>query len=410
MNRAQFIRLLAVAAVIPRVHGQEAEFVGRAPLTKAFTDGMDVLNKIFWVPEIANWLDRPGKDLRGNYESKINPPWWSCANLVETLVDFMNLTKTTTYDAQIRELYDGNVLRGSRLPIVAKALKQQGKWSDEDDARLERKIQALDPAKIHGSQFRNEYLDDSAWWGVAWLKFHERTREERYLKTAITIHEHMAKNWRPEGGVSWAEDADKRDPNAITNSLFIVLSARLYRVTKKQAFLDWAEKALAWEKEIKLYDGTGIVDRPGHQGDYWTYNQGVYVGGLQALYEVTGKVSHLDEAAAVAATVVAKSGVVTPEGILYEKLSTEGWDVGMFKGICARYFGSLARELRAKKVHEDVAKDLVRVLHSSAAAILKVGPAKDGLFPLEWQEKPRAELYNFNTQASAITALCAALG
>jgi predicted alpha-1,6-mannanase (GH76 family) len=406
ITRTEFLKLLSAAA-FPAV-ATARDGPSKDGLTKCFREGMSKLDEIFWVPEIANWLDRPGKDLRGHFEGKINPPWWSCANAVEAMVDYMDLTETGIYDQRLRGIHEGNVLRGSRLTKLAESLKSEGKWTGEDEAKLQRRTKRLDPNRIHDSEFRNEYLDDSAWWGIAWLKFHERTKDPRYLRTARAIHEHMANNWRKEGGVSWAEESDKRDPNAITNSLFVVLSARLFRVTKQRSFLDWAEKTLAWEKEAKLYDGTAIIDRPGHVGDYWTYNQGAYVGGLEALFRATGRTGYLDEAAAVATTILKGSGIVREDGILYEKLSTEGWDVGLFKGICARYFGILARALRHRKIHEETAAAIDRVLEASAAAVLK-SKAKNSLYPLEWHESPRAEVYNFNTQLSGLIALGAAM-
>lgn len=406
MTRSHFLKSLAAASFLPRV--SSAQDAAPAPdLRHAFVDGMAVLNDQFWVPEVANWLDRPGKDLRGHFEGRINPPWWSCANAVEVMVDFMDLTRTGSYDRQLRDLHAGNVLRGNRLPQLAESLKKKGQWSGEDQAKLEKKMKSLDPDKIHGSEFRNEYLDDSAWWGIAWLKFHERTKDARYLRTAIAIQRHMAANWRKDGGVSWAEEADKRDPNAITNSLFVVLSARLHRVTKQQEYLGWAEKTLAWEKEAKLYDGTAIVDRPGHVGDHWTYNQGAYLGGLEALHAATGKAAYLDEAARVATTILEKSGIVRPDGVLFEKLGTDGWDVGLFKGICARYFGILAKSLRREKMHPEVVARLEQVLSATAAAILK-SPRDQGLYPLEWQPEPQAAIHNYNTQLSAMIALVAA--
>ncbi|MCW1926610.1 glycoside hydrolase family 76 protein [Luteolibacter arcticus] len=407
ITRSAFLKSLAATALLPRFSAAEKP-AAKPDFAKAFRDGMATLDEIFWVPEIANWLDRPGKDLRGHFEGKINPPWWSCANAVEAMVDFMNVTRTSLYDARLREIHAGNVLRGSRLPKLADSLRKQEKWTEADEAKLRRTMKSLDAGKIHGSEFRNEYLDDSAWWGIAWLKFHERTTDPRYLRTAVAIHKHLANNWRKEGGVSWAEEADKRDPNAITNSLFVVLSARLHRVTKQQDFLGWAEKTIAWEKEAKLYNGTGIVDRPGHKGDYWTYNQGAYLGGLEALHAVTGKQAWLDEAAAVATTIMEKSGVVLGDGVLYEKLSTEGWDVGMFKGICARYFGILSRSLKRQRIHPEVSGKLDRVLAASAGAILKL-PQEGGLYPLEWQPPPRAKVVNYNTQLSALIAIAAAL-
>lgn len=407
ITRAEFLKLLSAAAMFPAA-SQAQDIPSKEDLAKRFQEGMAKLDEVFWVPEIANWLDRPGKDLRGHFEGKINPPWWSCANAVEAMVDFMDLTGSRIYDQQLREIHEGNLLRGSRLPRIAESLRKQGTWTTEDDAKLQRRMKRLDPKRIHDSEFRNEYLDDSAWWGIAWLKFHERTKDPRYLRTARAIHEHMANNWRGEGGVSWAEEADKRDPNAITNSLFVVLSARLFRVTKQESFLDWAEKTIAWERSAKLYDGTAIVDRPGHTGDYWTYNQGAYLGGLEALFRATGNAVYLDEAAAVATTIIKGSGIVREDGILYEKLSTDGWDVGMFKGICARYLGILSRTFRRRQVHAEIAGRIDRVLAASAAAVL-ASKTENGLYPLEWHTPPRAAIHNFNTQLSALIAVAAAL-
>jgi predicted alpha-1,6-mannanase (GH76 family) len=157
---------------------------------------------------------------------------------------------------------------------------------------------------------------------------------------------------------------------------------------------------------VKLYDGVGIVDRPGHQGDYWTYNQGVYLGGLEALHAATGEIKYLEEAALVVKSMIEKSGIVTSEKILLEKLSTEGWDVGMFKGICARYWGLLAYSLRRAKIRTDVAAQIEEVLRASCKAVLTL-PQQQGLYPLEWQSHSRAEVVNFNTHASAILLLMA---
>jgi predicted alpha-1,6-mannanase (GH76 family) len=129
---------------------------------------------------------------------------------------------------------------------------------------------------------------------------------------------------------------------------------------------------------------------------------------LEALYQASGELKYLADAAATARTMLAGSGIVREDGVLYEKLSTEGWDVGMFKGICARYFRILARTLRSRKLSEDVAEQLDRVVNASIGAIVK-RPQKDGLYPLEWQEPPRAEIHNFNTQLAALIAIAAGL-
>ena len=405
MTRAEFCKILVAGSLMGRSNGVAAES-GRDATRIAVDDGLKQLNDVFWLPEIANWIDRPQKDLRAVFEGRMNPPWWSCANVVEGMIDWMNRTSTTSYDAQIREIYEGNVIRGGRYQMLANSMQKNGDWKDQDQQVLARKKSEVQNPRVNASQFRNEYLDDSGWWALAWLAFYERTREPKYLRTAIAIHKHMASGWRQDGGISWALEPDKRGANAITNSLFVVLSARLNRLTKNQEYLDWAKKTLDWEKQVKLYDGVGIVDRPGHRGDYWTYNQGVYLGGLDAMHEATGEIKYLEEAALVVKSMIEKSGIVTSEKILLEKLSTEGWDVGMFKGICARYWGLLARSLRSAKIRMDVADQIEEVLRASHEAVLAL-PQQQGIYPLEWQRDARAEVVNFNTHASAILLLMA---
>jgi predicted alpha-1,6-mannanase (GH76 family) len=379
------------------------------------TAGFDLLNKLYWSPTLEIWLDRPGDDVRAHYEGRRNPPWWSSANAVEVMIDFMNVTGRTDYDATIKALYDMHRDHRNKVPPMVAELKRRGQWNEKDEERLQRRLkkEAETPrsADEHYVNFRNEYLDDSGWWGITWLKMYDRAKDPRYLETARAIHAHMAKNWRPDkgGGVLWCEDADKQKANAITNSLFLVLSARLYSTTKDDAYLEWAEKTLAWFRDQKLYDGTAIVDAPGHKDDYWTYNQGTYLGGLIALSEATGKSEYLDEAARVAEIILTKSGVVLPSGVIVEKLGTSGWDVGMFKGVFIRYLGQLRDALHGKHSHAELEQRIDSIIRTSTASLLKNSIGDTGEYTVDWQEGGKDRSTSFNTQTSALAALTAAI-
>ena len=396
------------------------EIPSREALVARIADGVGTLNRTYWSPTLGIWLDRAGDDVRAHYEGRRNPPWWSSANAVEVLIDFMNRTGRTDSDAALETLYELNKDPRVKAPRILAELKRRNQWSDADEQAMKRRQENAQPAANPGeaakaeayTEFRNEYLDDSGWWGIAWLKMHDRTHAPKYLATARTIHAHMAAGWLPEkeGGIVWCQDADKQTPNSITNSLFVILSARLYQRTREPAYLQWAQRTLDWQHAKSLYDGTGIIDTPGHTGDYWTYNQGAYIGGLTALWEATGEARYLDEAVTVAGTVLAKAGLTTPDGVLVEKLGLNGWDPALFKGVCARYLGQLRDVLNTRHLHPETAQQIDRCLRASAASLIRIGPAEDGQYPIEWHAGAKdTTTRNFNTQTAALALLVALL-
>ena len=91
-------------------------------------DAFRALDERYDSPTLRIWLDRPGDDLRGHFEGRINPPWWSAANAAEAMVDFMNATGRPDFDARLTEMHRiwGDPM--SRWPLVAEELKKRGQW------------------------------------------------------------------------------------------------------------------------------------------------------------------------------------------------------------------------------------------------------------------------------------------
>jgi predicted alpha-1,6-mannanase (GH76 family) len=375
--------------------------------SKQIKDGFGTLGERYGSPTLKIWLDRPGDDLRAHFEGRVNPPWWSAANAVEAMIDLMNATGGNDYDAWLTSLHDLHRNPMAKWPLLVNELKRRGGWSAEDEKMLKRK----QPKSADDSEFRNEYLDDSGWWGIAWLKMAERTKEKKFLTTAKAIHAHMAKAWRPDlgGGVLWCLEPDKQKPNTITNNLFLILSARLASYTGEDSYMQWSTKAHAWIQEQKLYDGTAVVDAPGHQQDYWSYNQGTYLGALLAYAELTKDAAALANAAGVASRLVEHAGFVNDAGILQERLGTNGWDGCLFKGIFARYLGQMRDELVKRKVHPEVATELTKTLNATAAALRHFQANDSGQFPADWHSAGKNQERNFNTDLSGLIALVAAL-
>lgn len=368
LNRRAALRLIAgVPFFAGRVHGEGG--VPRARLAEEVRNGFRVLDRLFWSPELSIWLDRPGNDLRACYEGRLNPPWWSSANAVETLTDYMQATGSEEWLPALQALHRKHRKNPDHSPELIAALEKRGEWTEEDARKRAAHPWARHSAKGGYRDFNNEYLDDSGWWGLAWLKLHRLTKEPVYLETAVAVHRHMEAHRLPDGGIIWNLEQQPPVTNAITNGLFLTLSARLFTATRTESYLKQARQTRQWMLDQKLWDGTGIVDGPGHQGDHWSYNQGMWILGLLALAEAAGEAGPIDEAAGFTRSLLEKGGFLT-ENVLTEKLSHTGWDTALFKGVLARALGELRLVLKRSGRAPDLLPVVERVLEASVSAVL----------------------------------------
>jgi predicted alpha-1,6-mannanase (GH76 family) len=100
--------------------------------------------------------------------------------------------------------------------------------------------------------------------------------------------------------------------NAITNELAVSNAAVLHKATGEQRYLDQALAQWSWfnssgmlnHKTGAICDGLGINAHTfkcsGSGGTSYTYNQGVIIGGLSHLYDITKDQSLLDSAHVIA--------------------------------------------------------------------------------------------------------------
>lgn len=375
--------------------------------------GIALLDKLYWCPDLNIWMDREGDQLRAFYEGSRNPPWWSCANAVELLADVMAATGDHSHDAALAALHATHHENADHMPTVIAGLKKRGQWSERDEARQLAKPRVRRSTRDAAyREFCNEYLDDSGWWGLAWLKMHVRTQKPEYLVTARAIHRHMATHRLPEpdGGVIWNLEHQPPVANAVSNLLFLNLSARLYQVTGEKAYLESARQSEAWVRKQKLYDGIGIVDGPGHTGDHWTYNQGLWASGLTSLFEVTGDVALLDECAAFLTGLLDRGDALTAlGGVIREKLSTKGWDTALFKGVFASRLGQVLQLLEKRQSHPELAKRLRTVLTDSADSMLANSTGPDSQFAMQWEAGAKDQDYNYNTHLAGLMLLATQL-
>jgi predicted alpha-1,6-mannanase (GH76 family) len=223
-------------------------------------------------------------------------------------------------------------------------------------------------------QFRNDYLDDTGWWGLAWVAAYDLTGDSRYLNTARADADHMAAYWNGTcgGGVQWNETNPYK--NAITNELYLWLNAALHnRLPGDSAYLGRARAEWSWFAASGVINSSHLINDGLSGGSCtnngqptYTYNQGVVLGGLTELYRATGDSSLLSTARTLADASTTASAV-NSGGILREPNESDACDNdgAAFKGAYVRglqalntqlsdhpYSGYIDRQAAAARAHD----------------------------------------------------------
>ncbi|RMI46036.1 glycoside hydrolase family 76 protein [Streptomyces triticirhizae] len=259
----------------------------------------------------------------------------------------------------------------------------------------------------HDGQFRNEYLDDTGWWGLAWVAAYDVTGDERYLETAQADAEWMNDYWTDlcGGGVQWKVDNPYK--NAVTNELFIQLNAALHnRLSGDNPYLERAEAGWAWLSGSGMINDEGLIN-DGLDADAgcvnngqttWTYNQGIILGALAELSTATGDAGLLDEARALADASTNAPGL-HQDGVLTEPCEPDcGADGPSFKGAYARGLGALNDAL-PDAPYSDYLRAQADAAYTSARTPLD-------MYDLSW--RGLAGSYGVGQQHSALDLLNAA--
>jgi len=204
--------------------------------------------------------------------------------------------------------------------------------------------------------FRDSYMDDTAWWAPARIDAYDLTGNTAYLTTAEDDASYLAGYWDSTcgGGIWWSSARTYK--NAIANELYLYLNAALHnRISGDTTYLARAMAEESWFLHSGMINGQnpindGLTINSGgtcanNGAAVWTYNQGVILSGLTELYKATGDASVLNEAVQLAGASTSSPqlnpvSATAPKGELADP-SASGADEPTFKGVYVRGVSAL---------------------------------------------------------------------
>jgi hypothetical protein len=344
------------------------------------------------------------------------PRWWQSGLALRALVRYLRTAHDTdpAYARLIAEVYDANVYR---------------------------------PGTLHPVDFENKFMDDTGWWGLAWLEAFEYERSvagdaaaaSRYLRLAEAEAYYIWSSPRTCGGQG-IEFAANHTPNTVTDAEFVSLAAQLSRI--RSAPGPWQDLALAarWltaaRGTLGWVESTGLVnmtmgtvratDTPGCRpaGQGMTYMQGEMADALTQMSAATGDAAYAGQATAYINRALSPTGGMLAGGVLQEPCEASAsacarrsYNITVYKGLLVDAVSDWTRQTGAATY--------VPFLYAQASAVIR-DSASDGQRPAQcstahacqlsmyWARREPADGLpvglNAGSQAAGLSALTAALG
>ena len=237
-TRRQAAALIAAATPVRTTLGRMSRVAGAAEAAARELAGSGDFSRVSWDETTGLWDRQPDQgDAAGMWQP---PMWWQSALAVTGLVDYLTTAKDTqpAYQRLLADVYSSNVSR---------------------------------PGSLEPRLFENKYMDDTAWWGLAWADAaryeltvaHDSAAASRYARAAETIasYIHDQPHLCRSGGIDFERG---HTPNTLTNAQFIALTAELARLRDTAGPLRDARKGRAWladaDSILSWLQSSGLVN------------------------------------------------------------------------------------------------------------------------------------------------------
>ena len=312
--------------------------------------------------------------------------WWNSAVALQTLEDYMLRTGDKRYVSQLDNTFEkdkgtfpGGVLSGD--PLLG--------------------------------NFTSRAIDDSEWWGLTWVGAYDVTGDAKYLDMAVKIADYVQGYWDPStcgGGVWW--DAEKTYKNAITNGLYVRLTAELHnRIAGDTTWLQRARAGWSWLTGSGMINASGLVndglgaDCHNNGGTVWSYNQGLAIGAGLELERATHDPAVLTTVrrladAAIGSPALTSGGILTEACDSLDKTCDD--NAKQFKGVFMRYLMDLTDTTHDAAYQRFVDRQATSVWTADRDAQDRLGERWSGA-----ESAAHPNVFDWRTQASALSALIA---
>jgi hypothetical protein len=348
----------------------------------------------------------------GLWGGHTKPNWWQSALAVLTLVRYAERIHSLSpaYQRVLSRLYDYNVHK----------------------------------PRHSARHFANEFMDDTAWWGLAWLEAskyelyyrHDTADAAKFLGVAEWDARYINAVPRQCGGIRWAVN---RPPDSVTSAEFIALAAELtsyrnspgmfYDPQQASIWLADASAALAWLEETQLVNlraGTvidGLTASCQRTGGAMTYTEGEMADALVQLGSALHDPSYYAYAAHFLRYALTPGSGLDAHGILQERC--ESWpgrcdrlgyrlDLPAYKGVFVNAVSDWSSATHSTAFSSFLRAQAVAVVNNAIRAANGLpghcGTPQSCQFAFSWTGRRPAQIgVTVGGQVSGIDALTAVL-